>query len=378
MSEMMINQTIENTENIDQKALELAQDFSYDGYQVVRRELFAHLREPAVVIRRDSVTFNTACIAGLEDAVYIQILVNQDNKRMVVRKCEENDKDALRWCIEKPDKRKSRKMSNKLFSAMMYDMMGWNTDCRYKILGHKITHEDETMYIFDLLETEIFMDTKRKKKANPDSLEKKEELVTAETDQTPEQNQEEIEAKVARKLNRIPFYPKDWKDSFGLSVEEHKKALETNLTDGYIEFFSNKVIGESALIWKGGVQMPKTTVNITGVSLCQKKGIIRIFRSTIKELGDPRYIRFLFNPEKRTLAVQSVSRKEAECFRVPKYNPKDWDFKICSIQMLRIIWRVCEWNENDTYRIAGTHYPEYNLVEFNLNQARIVQFGEIE
>lgn len=240
MSEMMINQTIENTENIDQKALELAQDFSYDGYQVVRRELFAHLREPAVVIRRDSVTFNTACIAGLEDAVYIQILVNQDNKRMVVRKCEENDKDALRWCIEKHDKRKSRKMSNKLFSAMMYDMMGWNTDCRYKILGHKITHEDETMYIFDLLETEIFMDTKRKKKANPDSLEKKEELVTAETDQTPEQNQEEIAAKVARKLNRIPFYPKDWKDSFGLSVEEHKKALETNLTDGYIEFSATR------------------------------------------------------------------------------------------------------------------------------------------
>lgn len=123
---------------------------------------------------------------------------------------------------------------------MMYDMMGWNTDCRYKILGHKIIHEDETMYIFDLLETEIFMDTKRKKKANPDSVEKKEELVTAETDQTPAQNQEEIAAKVARKLNRIPFYPKDWKDSFGLSVEEHKKALETNLTDGYIEFSATR------------------------------------------------------------------------------------------------------------------------------------------
>ena len=59
-----------------------------------------------------------------------------------------------------------------------------------------------------------------------------------------------------------------------------------------------------------------------GISV-PKKGIIRIFRSTIKELGDPRYIRFLFNPEKRTLEVQSVSRKEAECFRVPKYNPKN-------------------------------------------------------
>lgn len=113
--------------------------------------------------------------------------------------------------------------------------------------------------------------------------------------------------------------------------------------------------------------MPKNITNITGVSLCQKTGIIRIFRSTIKELGDPKYIRFLFNPEKRTLAVQATSRKEAECFRVPKYNSKDWDFKICSVQMLRMIWKVCGCNENDTYRAAGTHYPEYDLVEFDLN-----------
>lgn len=238
MSEMMMEKHEENTEIIDQKALELAQDFSYDGYQVVRRELFAHLREPSVVIRRDSVTFNTACIAGLEDAVYIQILVNRDNKRMVVRKCEENDKDALRWCIEKPDKRKSRKMSNKLFSVMMYDMMGWDLDCRYKILGHKITHEDETMYIFDLLETEIYMDTKRKKKQAEPSVNNDENATPEELtpEQIEEKQNEEIEVKVERKLNRIPFYPKNWKDSFGLPVEEHKRALETNLMDGYVEF----------------------------------------------------------------------------------------------------------------------------------------------
>jgi len=99
---------------------------------------------------------------------------------------------------------------------MMYDMMGWDTDCRYKILGHKITHEDETMYIFDLLETEIFMDTKRKKKVKAESS-AKETTVSTSTDQTPEQQQDEIAAKVDRKLNRIPFY---------------------NLTDSYIEFSS--------------------------------------------------------------------------------------------------------------------------------------------
>lgn len=227
-------------EIIDQKAIELAEDFSYDGYQVVRRELFAHLREPAVVILRDSVTFNTACIAGLEDAVYIQILVNQDSKRMVVRKCEENDKDALRWCVAKPDKRKSRKMTNKIFSAMMYEMMGWNLDCRYKILGHKITFEDETIYVFDLMETEIFLDIKGKKakkdtesQFTTDKANNIEETASNSTDN--ERSVEEIKRK-----NRIPFYPKEWKDSFGLPVEEHRKALEINMLDGYAEFTTGK------------------------------------------------------------------------------------------------------------------------------------------
>lgn len=227
-------------EIVDQKAIELAEDFSYEGYQVVRRELFAHLREPAVVIRRDSVTFNTACIAGLEDAVYIQILVNQDNKRMVVRKCEENDKDALRWCVAKPDKRKSRKMTNKIFSAMMYEMMGWNLDCRYKILGHKITFEDETIYVFDLMETEIFLDIKGKRakkdiesQSTTESANNIEETVSSNTDN--ERSAEEIKRK-----NRIPFYPKEWKDSFGLPVEEHRKALEINMLDGYAEFTTGK------------------------------------------------------------------------------------------------------------------------------------------
>lgn len=227
-------------EIIDQKAIELAEDFSYDGYQVVRRELFAHLREPAVVIRRDSVTFNTACIAGLEDAVYIQILVNQDSKRMVVRKCEENDKDALRWCVAKPDKRKSRKMTNKIFSAMMYEMMGWNLDCRYKILGHKITFEDETIYVFDLMETEIFLDIKgkRAKKDTESQFTTEKTNSIEETASNSTDNERSVE-EIKRK-NRIPFYPKEWKDSFGLPVEEHRKALEINMLDGYAEFTTGK------------------------------------------------------------------------------------------------------------------------------------------
>lgn len=81
--------------------------------------------------------------------------------------------------------------------------------------------------------------------------------------------------------------------------------------------------------------MQENNIMIPGISLCQKWGKIRIFHSTIVALGEPRYIRFLFNPDKKGLVVQACARKEAECFRVPKYNPENWEFKISIILWLK-------------------------------------------
>lgn len=82
----LTEQTVENER--DARTEKLQNTFSYDGYQVVRKELFAHLRDPAIVIRKDSITFNTACITGLEDVVYVHVMFNNDLKRIVVRGCE--------------------------------------------------------------------------------------------------------------------------------------------------------------------------------------------------------------------------------------------------------------------------------------------------
>ena len=94
-------------------------------------------------------------------------------------------------------------------------------------------------------------------------------------------------------------------------------------------------------------------------------------------MGNPKYIRFLFNPAKKSLVVQSCKNKEPECFRVPKYNPENWDFTVHSSLMLKMIWKVCEWEEDKTYRSDGRYYAEYKLVEFDLNQAEIGSCEEI-
>ena len=189
----------------EQRRTEIEQTFDYDGYQVARRELFAHLRDPAIIIRKDSITFNTACIAGLEDVVYVNIMFNSDLKRLVVKGCNENDRDALRWCIAKPDKRKSRKMSCRLFSELLYKEMDWSGDCRYKILG------------FDLVAAEVFHECKKKQSA----------------DQQPttvaEENTEE------QPVNpRKGYYPDDIAGTFGMPVEQHRQESELRQMDGFV------------------------------------------------------------------------------------------------------------------------------------------------
>ena len=209
----------------EQRTVELEQSFSYDGYQIVRKELFAHLRDPAITIRKDSVTFNTACIEGLEDVVYIHMMFNRELKRIVVEGCDENDKDALRWCIAKPDKRKSRKMVGKPFSELVYREMGWDENCRYKILGYRIQFEDKTLYVFDLMVPEIFHERKSRKKNEQASQE------VAEMPNEDAQNNNATETEVN---TRKGYYPDDVANTFGVPVEQHRADTEIQQMDGYI------------------------------------------------------------------------------------------------------------------------------------------------
>ena len=209
----------------EQRTVELEQSFSYDGYQIVRKELFAHLRDPAITIRKDSVTFNTACIEGLEDVVYIHMMFNRELKRIVVEGCDENDKDALRWCIAKPDKRKSRKMVGKPFSELVYREMGWDEKCRYKILGYRIQFEGKTLYVFDLMVPEIFHERKSRKKNEQASQE------VAEMPNEDAQNNNAAETEVN---TRKGYYPDDVANTFGVPVEQHRADMEIQQMDGYI------------------------------------------------------------------------------------------------------------------------------------------------
>ena len=202
-SEEMTEDELATAKELRRQEIENA--FGSYKFVVVRKELFAHLRDPAVVIRNKNITFNTACINAFEDAVYVQIYLCEEEKLLAVKRCEQYDEDALRWCVAKNGKRKSRKMTCPDLTKQLYDMMGWDPKCRYKILGYKIEFDGETYYAFDLVVTETFREKP-----------KKGEVVTEPVN------------------TRKGYYSEDIAGTFGVPLEEHKKQTQITVEKGYI------------------------------------------------------------------------------------------------------------------------------------------------
>ena len=181
--------------------------FSYDGYQVVRGEFFAHLFEPSVTLNKDKVSVNVACINKLPKVEYVQFLVNPTEKKLAVKPCTEEMKDSFCWVARtKEGKRKPKTISCKIFFAKVMNLMGWNPDYRYKILGKLIRTQSDVLFVFDLTGAETYI----KEKAG------------------------QIES------SRKAFFPEEWKNQFGVPVKDHQDMTLVSIFDDYTVFKIDK------------------------------------------------------------------------------------------------------------------------------------------
>lgn len=177
--------------------------FSFSGFQVVRGEFFAHIYEPSLTLCNDRIYVNTACIKKLPTIDYIQLLVNEKTKKVLVRPCNEDVKDSFRWCSATA-KRSPKQIKALVPFGMIFSMMGWNRDYRYKLVGKLIKTNEELVFVFDLTTPEIFL-----RKTN---------------------------TKGKETFSRTPSYPDEWKNQFGIPYEEHKNMLQINTFDGFTVF----------------------------------------------------------------------------------------------------------------------------------------------
>ena len=180
--------------------------FSFEGFQVVRGEYFAHTYEPSITLNAYKLSVNRSCLNRLPDVDYVQVLVNPKEKKLVIRPSNEDEKGAFRWRAK--GKQASRQVICKVFFSMIMDLMEWNPGYRYKLLGKMVMSKSEYLYVFDLTEPEIYQRLPR----------------------------DPVTGKVIHTGSRQPMYPDEWKNQFGLPIEENRKSLQVSIYNGYIVY----------------------------------------------------------------------------------------------------------------------------------------------
>ena len=165
------------------------------GYQVTKAELFAHTREPAITIWENRIKFNMACLRRFPGVTHIQLLIHPEQKRLIVRPCDPDAPDSLRWARGGGEKElTNRDLLCKIFAAKVFDLMNWDTQYRYKMMGKPAVCDGEMLYLFKLTDFELFVNGKKTKS----------------------------------------YLPEDWRNFFGTPVEDHEDAYKIDLADGYI------------------------------------------------------------------------------------------------------------------------------------------------
>ena len=116
------------------------------------------------------------------------------------------------------------------------------------------------------------------------------------------------------------------------------------------------------------------------ISFCLKRQQVLIFRDVLRALGKPGCFRFLIDETTNRLAVQVCAFGDAGFHVSPDFEDKDswWSYRICSQELLELIWDLCDWDPDGTYRVSGVLCPDIHVVMFELNDAEMYSGQETE
>ncbi|MCD8150164.1 MAG: hypothetical protein LUE92_11550 [Clostridiales bacterium] len=185
-----------------------------DGYEMPPRSQFSMLKKPAVSIKYGKLSFNMACIRLFEGVQYIIPIYHPQKKRMTVVMCREEEYASVDWARirQKDGEWVNKEITSREYVDKLYRLMGWNKECRYKVLGRVANSRDGLVLVFELEEAVMFES-------------KSMEYVDEKTGET------------RQKKQQVMYYPEYYKDRVGKSYNDYVSARQINMfeyLEGYV------------------------------------------------------------------------------------------------------------------------------------------------
>lgn len=146
---------------------------------------------------------------------YVELLVNPKEHLLAVRPAKNESKTAIQWLKTKDGNIVNKTISGAAFIPILYNIFGWDEDCRYRVRGTRHQKDDEQILIFDMSETEVFI---------PSEIEQFDD--DGEIIKVPQPILEEYADPLTATSTRVCGFPEDWASGFGTDFYTHAQAQE--------------------------------------------------------------------------------------------------------------------------------------------------------
>lgn len=182
-------------------------DFDYRGFEIAREQFFNNTDKLSITFSTTTVKFSITCIKKLSDAQHVELLIHPLKKLLIVRATDSKNKNAIRWLsLNSKGEFVSRPVCGTAYLKTIYELLGWNEDCKYRVRGIRKQNGDESLLIFSLEETEIYLSKERKQATAYEA---------------------EIKNKSLAATGKSAIaYPSAWADNFGSNYYRRTQAEE--------------------------------------------------------------------------------------------------------------------------------------------------------
>jgi len=90
-------------------------------------------------------------------------------------------------------------------------------------------------------------------------------------------------------------------------------------------------------------------------------------------INNPQFVEFLISDDGKTFAVRSCPKNSLRSFRVRlNTNSKTGKVEFYSLSLSRILARINHWNDDSSYRVYGTAFPDQKIAVFDFSSSEII------
>ena len=126
-------------------------------FQVLRSEFATNQLSPQITIDKRHINFNLECNKFFDNDEYIEILLHPSELLVAIRSAAADNPNAIRWSRWNDGKCSHINPDTGTIPALLYDLMNWNEDWKFKAVGCGRKKDNEAVMIFDLIETAAYI-----------------------------------------------------------------------------------------------------------------------------------------------------------------------------------------------------------------------------